>query len=481
MSVLLHLWWNRHRRSFSWRALFIGLYFAVLFLVLVVAFWGFVNAQSGPEGWPFEVVALVPVLAVAILPADLFVKCFWRRSPVEMDAFLSVRPVSRCVWARFVLFDACAGLFQWAFPLAVALVCALMIPVPFVLLALLLTFSCSLVNACVQNLWRHDSSLLSRCVLATVYVLWLLLMLVLAALSFFALGLAGDDPSMPVDTHRVALAEAFFSCCLIFFNALVVLLLHLRFASVRGYLELPAVADASSMALSPHSWWSYEWTVLFRCPRLRNSFLLVTVIFFLEVYLQELSGGTIQYDAGFSVNPMLLWGIGFPSQVLVQSVLAVEANFFEGIWTRPSSVASLLWHKFLFLCSLCGIMTVSFLPAVVWFSVSWASLIATALYASGAIVLPMMSSCLVCSRLSLFSKNLFNTRGSNAQWNAFSLLMLLPVALYYVIYHFLPSAWAHVIIASIGLLGLLLSKPYIRWVSRTWHRHRYAIMERWRG
>jgi hypothetical protein len=41
--------------------------------------------------------------------------------------------------------------------------------------------------------------------------------------------------------------------------------------------------------------------------------------------------------------------------------------------------------------------------------------------------------------------------------------------------------WAHLLIGGLGLLGLLLHRPYIHWVAKLWHRRRYEIMERWQN
>lgn len=466
LKELLRLWWTQKRRAFRWKELFLVAYFAVLFVVIVVALYSALHDRLTQGMLPVALVNLLPLLAVCVTPADLMMKLFWRRSPVEMDDYLRSRPVGPRDWALLVLIDTKLGLMQWMLPICLAFVVALFVGMWWGLLALVLAFTCSLVNASVQNCWRRAPGNQYTLPLAFGYIVWLLASFTLTILFFVV-----------VKDEWGTLA---LSLVLLLMNSLVVYVLHRYFGRLKNHNEeLHAPVAATARSLGEVSLWSIEWVQLLRSKRLRVSFLLMAVVFIFNVYSQQLTVGTMQQDMGLAVNPMLLFAVGFPSFLLAQWVLGIEANFFAGVWTKPWSVEGILRRKYYFFCALCALVAMLCIPAVVWMRLSALSLVAVLLFSCGALVLPCMATCLYSSRMDLFASAFFNYQGGNKQLNVFSLVMVVPIAIYFGAYHFLPSLWAHALVAILGILGFALHGVYIHWISGIWYRRRYEIMERW--
>ena len=479
---ILRLWWVQKRRSFQWKDVFIAAYFIVLFVVMVVAFYMAFSTEMGEKKLPFEMVTLVPLLGVSIVLGDLLMKLFWRRSPVEMDDYLRSRPVGPNDWALLVLFDTKMSFMQWMLPLCVAFVAALFIGIGWGLLTLLVAFTCTLTNALVQNCWRRAPGNEYTLPLAFGYLVWGFVLYVLGGLAFAVLGLAEDDPSMQLRPHVVEWGTVVASGVIIVLNSLLCYVLHRYFARMKNHNEemhTPVATTAHS--LGEVSLWSIEWVQLLRSKRLRVSFIAMMALFVFNVYTQQLTADTMQQDLGLKVNPMLLLAVGFPSLILAQWVLGIEANFFSGIWTKPWPVEGILRRKYYFFCTLCGLVALLLIPAVLWMGLSPLALIATLIFSCGAFILPFMATCLFSSRMDLFASAFFNYQGGNKQLNVFSFIMFIPMVIYYVAYIFLPTLWAHAAVAALGLLGFALHTLYIHWVSTLWLKRRYKIMERWMG
>ena len=132
----------------------------------------------------------------------------------------------------------------------------------------------------------------------------------------------------------------------------------------------------TARSLGEVSLWSIEWVQLLRSKRLRTSFLVMAILFVINVYMQQMTADTMQQDLGLKVNPMLVFAVGFPSLILAQWVLGIEANFFSGIWTKPWPVEGILRRKYYFFCALCGLMTLLLIPAVLWKGLSPLALLA---------------------------------------------------------------------------------------------------------
>ena len=209
---LLRLWWTQKRRAFHWKDVFIAAYFAVLFITMVVAFYMAVSSELADKKLPFAIVALVPLLAVSIIPADMLLKLFWRRSPVEMDDYLRSRPVSARDWALLVLIDTKLSSMQWMLPLCVAFVAALFIGIGWGLLTLVLAFTCTLTNALVQNCWRRAPGNQYTLPLVFGYLVWLGLAYAVAVASFVIVGLAGDATASAIDKTGIDIRLVQIQC-----------------------------------------------------------------------------------------------------------------------------------------------------------------------------------------------------------------------------------------------------------------------------
>lgn len=477
LRELLRMWLTQQRRDFSWRTFFVGVILFVYFLVLVLILYFGLREQLQAHPMPFELPALAPLFALSVVPADLLMKVFWRRSPVEMDDYLRTRPVSQLDWSRFILVDTATGLLQWVLPVMMAFVAGLILPWWAALLTFVLAYSCSVVNALFQNCWRRAPGNQWTLPLVFAYLAWLLVASGVTILCFVVVGLAGDGPSTPVSASGIAGGVLLSSAILLLINIGVCCGLQWYFRRLRNHNEeMHAPVHTTARSLGEVSVWSIEWVQLLRSKRLRVSFITIAIVFLLNVYMQQMTP-----DMGelIKVNPMLLFGIGFPSIILAQWVLGVEANFFSAIWTKPWSVEGILRRKYLFFCMICGLMALLILPAVAFMHLSFWAWLAALLFACGVFVLPFMATCLFSSRMDLFASAFFNYQGGNKQINVFSFVMFIPMIVYFGTYILLPGLWAHLVVALIGLAGIALHRWYIGWITSLWFRRRYEIMERW--
>ena len=472
--LMMRLWWVQKRRDFSWKTAFVGVYFTVLYIILVVSLFFGLREQFSTMKIPFPILTAVPLLAASIVPGDLMMKLFFRRSPVEMDDSLRSRPVAQRDWALFVLFDTAVGFLQWVLPLAVSFVAALWLPLPAALLLLVLAYSCTMLNAMFQNCWRRAPGNEFTLPLLFGYLVWFFIIYVITIATLVIFGLAADDASTPLRPGVVGVGTGAAAVLLLAVNVFAGWLLHRYFCRMKNYNENK---DNVAHAHTPGqvSLQRMEWTGVWRSKRLRTSLLTIAIIFLFNTYVQQ--SETIIADMGF--NTMLLLGVAFPSIILAQYGLGVEANYFHGIWSKPWPVEQILRNKFRFHCLICCAMAVCCLPAVLWMNMSLWTLLATLLFSMGVFLLSMIPMCLFCSRFDLFATAFFNYQGANKQMNVYSFIMFVPLGIYYASVALLPVWVANTILASLGALGLLLHRIFINRIYRIWLKRRYELMERW--
>lgn len=482
LKEIIRLWLRQKRKDLHWQDIFMTVYFGGLYAAVIVGIYVGFREELEAHPVPTALVLVVPLLAVSAQLGDLLMKLFWRRSPVEMDDYLRTRPVTPQDWSRFVLLDTSTSIMQWMLALMLAFAALFFLPWWAALLGLVLMFSVSLTNALFQNCWRRAPGNEWTLPLVFGYLVWtgVIWAVALAGLVLNVMRFGGLDWLETGDSVGDVSADVLLvPAALLVVNALACYVLQRYFTRMKNHNEehhAPVAATAHS--LGRVSLWSIEWVQLLRSKRLRVSFFAIMVVFLFNTYMQQ--SPTIQTDM-HGVNIMLLFGMAFPSLILAQWVMGVEANFFSGIWTKPWSVEGILRRKYVFFCAICGAMALLLSPLVIWMGLSPLTWLCTLLFSCGVFILPFMATCLFSSRMDLFASSFFNYQGANKQLNFFSFIMFVPMGIYYAAYFLLPLLWAHVLIGGLGIVGLLLHRPYIHWIYTIWLRRRYKIMERWQG
>ena len=463
LHELIRLWWTQKRRDFGWKKVFIAGYLALCFIIVVAAFF-FGMSEGGVDIWDLHFEAMAVTYAFAVVVPDLLMKVWWRHDPVEPDDYIRTRPFSRQAWSRFVLLQVFVSFVVWMVPLMFFVVDLMLMNLGYALLTLLLMLSASADNALVQNCWRRSSQASERVLIIIGYALWLGFGLVWMLMSLLWSSAWSLTSLMPISVYLAV-------------NILFGMALQHAFGQMASYNESSQHRGGKVLGWGDVSLFSIEYVSVMRCKRMRTSVLFVGAIFLMNVYLQFLQP---QLATSFNAHLMLLFAIAFPSVILGQWVLGIEANYFHGIWTKPYGVETILRNKFYFFCLLCTLMTLLSIPSAVWLYLRPAQLAATWLFSMGAFVLLMMPTCLFSSRMDLFGSAFFNYQGGNKQLNIYSFVILLPTAIYVCAYMFLPQAWmADVLTAALGIVGLALHRVFLHWLTGIWTRRRYAIMERW--
>ena len=238
--------------------------------------------------------------------------------------------------------------------------------------------------------------------------------------------------------------------------------------------RVSAKAGRSFRPGSGHHIFGIQSRSFLRSKRLKTSVFVLTGIFFFQFITQGL-GGDVSFYSMF-----LCFAILYPSIVLAQWGMSIEANFFSGIWTKPISVSRLLTDKFLFSAFLGLVAALITLPFCIWFGMPVYAPFVYALFNIGVGILLILVDAYNCMPFDLFGKTFFNYQGSASTFKASAIVVAIVVMLIPIILPFLLPDWLFYLILSVlGLAGILLHRPYFRWVERNFLNNRYKYMEKY--
>ena len=178
---------------------------------------------------------------------------------------------------------------------------------------------------------------------------------------------------------------------------------------------------------------------------------------------------------------MLMFAVISPSMMLGQWVFGIEGNYFDGLWTKPIEIRTILFNKYWFFALLNLLPMLLVLP-IIWISdLSPWVLPVTWLFTAGVGNLTQMPTALISSRIELFQSAFFNYQGASLAINMYSFIILIPLAVYVLCMWLLPLTTALIVLAATGLVGFALHQVVIGWIARRYEQNRYKNFERYRS
>ncbi len=219
----------------------------------------------------------------------------------------------------------------------------------------------------------------------------------------------------------------------------------------------------------------------FRSKRLKTSTLFLTIYFaafgYFNTYNSAVGG---EADVKFIGFFFLLFAVIFPSINLGQYAMGIEANYFNGLWTKPLPLKRLLEDKYRLYAVITGFTTLIYVPACCLGWMSWLHLIGVLIFGIGFCNSIILINGFKCSPFDIFGKTFFNYQGSGATFSAklivvILLIMLLPALLWKL----LSPGWFCVALSSLGIAGHLLRGKLFDRIMKDFEKNKYKYMEKY--
>lgn len=457
LKILLLHWWTISRRTFDWKRLGILAYIVFCF---AIGLW--VGSKTGGSSLSSlfhhsdSMYYIVP-LVVGLSGTEVLMKLVMKRDVVGMDDYVRTKPIARHTWNMFLLVLNLVDYFNWFIPIVVLIVACLGLPLGYALLAFGLSLLISMTDGLLITAHRLTQGWMYKLVL---WLAWLVYYVVAAC--YIALLMPLLSPVWRV----VGWA---------FVTLLFAVLLFIYMCGVHNYADY-GQQRPSSVRLTSRSLLGMEWLMLMRVKRLRTAFLLLLLVFTLQVYLGRASdGSSFHLEASRQAYPFI--PIFFPSMILGQYIFGVEGNFFHGLLTKPLLVEGMLRRKYLFFIQLNLLSVVVLLPGVFYGYWTLLQLLSLFIFSVGCNLL-FFPTCLFSRRLDLSGSAFFNYQGASWSINLYSLVSLLPLAIVFLLFSFIHSMFVvQAILVTMGCLLLCLSPMVLRVLARRFMAKRHQRME----
>lgn len=450
LKLLLKLWADQKRRDFKWGRFLGETYFLVLFMTVssIITF-AIYEKTGAAEG----IKTVIPLIAAGLIIPDFISKLLMKHDETVMDHYLKSKPIPERSWNRFLIVANLFSIWNWTIPTLLLPFCILFLPWQLIFPSFLLLLSVSLVGGVAITAFCRAKGWTNKWPVLMAMLIWQMIAFLYALTAFL----------LPWSIHVAIFLLLCTGAIAVFYNYL---------CGLCRYLESKARADRLFISVS--SLFSMEYISVLRSKRLRMAMLILPLALVFNCYSQQANGLNVFFYL------TLMFAIFAPSLMLGQWVFGIEANYFDGLWTKPVSIREILSNKFRFFALLNIVPTLLMIPFIWTNGLSAWLLLATWLFTAGFANLSLMPTALISSRIELFQSAFFNYQGASLSVNLYGLMVTLPIALYCLLTWLLSPETCAIVLAVTGIAGFALYPTFIGWLSQAYERRRYTCFERYR-
>ena len=451
--MLLQLWWTQKRRSFRWADVFVGAYFAFLFMLVGGIVYMNMSDQLAGVKEKIAMGSVLIIVSASLLISDLFFKFMFMHDAVLMDDFLKTKPVGGRDWNRFIVLSCFAVGWNLMMPLVVGFFAFLIASVPEALTAMLMAYVMSAMNSMLMACLRKSSG-------------WELKLPMFLALFFYIVF------AFVYSINILRWSSVGLMAVLTLITLVGIYTLYIYFAHLVRYDE-HQTRTTRVRNLGEVSLFSIEYVSVLRSKRLRTMVIILPLCFLPQLY----TSGLMSQDAFCFIPPLMVIFMG--SACLGQWVFGIEANYFQGLWTKPLSIETMLHNKYrfyAFINLLCSLLVV---PAIWLSGLNPFIILACWVFSAGIGNLMMMPTCLVSTRIDLFSSAFFNYQGANKGVNIYGLLFILPFLLAGVGGWLMGVTRTCILLCCLGILGFAVHRWVLHRLAEAFRRRRYQRFEKY--
>lgn len=455
MKLLLKIKYLQHIRSFKWEET--ATLFVTFFLIPIFALpsaYSILSDKIQTFIANTDLSLIVVISALTFQISDFFYKLAFVHEGSDIDDYLRTRPVSTSTLCRFIVLDNAFTSINWIFIPTIATCLFLLLDFPAALLTSLLFIAISLTNGLALHTLFYSHSYESKAIVSS------------AGFLFFPI-------------TALLIWKSFGINWWLHFTVYITLCVVMQYFLYRCLCILRNYPDYSRTTTKSISLFVRKST-LSACGTLRSNWLRSRLCVFqiipLMIFIMNFTNTAPPMEATSVILPFIM------VTCIENDIFGLEANYMDGLWSRPISIKKMLRYNYIFYSSVCIIDAFLICASVFHNGISQVILVlSVALFTIGVYNNVSLAGIYGSARLELFEVSLMKTNGKPN--NIFLLIMVFfPIVLFeYLLAAYAPMEIFCGIAGGIGLIGIILH-PYItNRVAKRYVANRYRHFEKYRN
>lgn len=458
LKLLLRLWWLQQRRNFHARDAIVGGYLIIIYVVMGVSFYFGFTESGGSLSGDDAPSLLGAGIVVGMLIPDIFMKMVIKKDMTAMDDYVKARPFPERIWNRFLLLTNLVSFWNYVLPVLLIPVLLFFMSISQTIVCFLLFLAYSMVDGLYITCYRKASEWMLKWPLILGWMgMYVILIGYMVLASLFPLWMA---------------YAGLFVLAAAVWTGLIVYLCNLKI-----YNEQKRKVSRFH-GFTHVNLFSLQYIGTMRAKRVRNMVIVMSLIFLFDAYLYAfLPSDGVEDTWQSTVVLYVVAAILMPSECLSQWTFGIEANFFQGLMTKPIKIEQMLRNCFYFYALISAIALLLVVPFL-FLNVGVSLFILLGAYGLTIFVnLFNLPTALFSSRLEIFGKSMFNMQGANLKINFFAIAVLVPLGLSSLVYLYVgEKAWC-ILGIVLGLLALAIHRWAIAKLAAIFYKRRYKRME----
>ncbi len=175
--------------------------------------------------------------------------------------------------------------------------------------------------------------------------------------------------------------------------------------------------------------------------------------------------------------------ISIPPILYGQWLFGIEANYFNGIWTKPILIQDMLERKYVFCVALNLIVFSAITFTAILYGAATLNLllcvIVSLLYSSGVVNLLILPICLFSSKIDLNGSPILNSQGSNVPSFLYAILCIMPILFVPIVLETMKPFVCYSMMLGLSAWAIIFHRKTVDIITRIYLKQRYKAMERY--
>lgn len=455
IKIILKIWHAQILRDSRWSDILIKVYLLALLLISLFIVCSIYDEEISGVITGADISLYASRIACMMMVPDFIVKLIMKRDCTVMDDYLKTRPVVDCSWSIFLILINSVNFWTWLPLFFLIPFSVIAMPVCKAMMASLMFFAVSLANSFAVSVMHRAQKWEYKIPVLFAGCVWI------PSVAFYSF----NTFSLPWGLHVLG------------FSLLCVLMIY---ALYRYNSTLHCYASYSVSVRRTHRM-KASLTTLNLVGLLRSKRLIFGMLF-PYFYIPQL----MMLDSEYVTQRMICLNVACLqcASSLLMGVMAfgIEANFMDGLWTRPFTVRKQLCNIYYFYAA-ANIVYAAIMEMILhdMQQIALYFIPAGLLFAIGAVNTLAFINIFKTRRLDLFTISFFNYQDYSMSLTKLNIVSVMPLLMEILLIYLLPLKVVCAIIGSIGILGILSHRFILDWFAKRYIRNRYEHFERYRN
>lgn len=364
-----------------WAQIIVPISYIIIFFILGCSLSEIFFPQITPDNG--ESLNIILVAISILLVPDYIIKLLFYRGSGNMNEFLSTKPIRQTSWINFLILENAINPWNLMLPAFFVPFCCISMTWFDAIMSFLVVYTASCLNG-ISNIAFHKTNV--RIYKVSYFLVWFIFYVLFTMFNIY-FGI--------IDRNFLFIPQIVEN---LLFSWIIYYMMNQEHTYIENRNHFPLLLNKENLTVS-------EYLKILRVKRILVPTIIMTMIFILQIYNKVL----LDFGNNIFIS-IVAFCVIFPATIIGGYGLGIEANYFEGLWTKPILLDYLLKKKYYFYLTCCIIVSIFIYPLNIIGRISLLDYFTAVSFSLGIVVFSIIPTAYHSVRFEIYSDSFFDNQ-----------------------------------------------------------------------